>query len=181
MGSLRAVKQWVCLGLLLALTGCAPVGHYGFEPSKKNFDTVTVRVSGFGTSENAVQDRLQPRKRLMARRTSQLDAYRNLSERVYGTVIFGNSTVNDFVLRDDTFRSYVDTYIRGARTIAVNEHSDGVVETVMELKLEPRFRECVSKVADDQVGSHCPAPFPHGNDRVGDVRNVNTGSLYYLD
>ena len=190
MGSSGMIKQWVSLALLLAMVGCAPVGHYRYEASKprqfssnneKRFEAVTVRVSGFGTYEDAVKDRLQPRKRLLARRASQLDAYRNLAERVYGTVIFGSSTVNDFVLQNDMFRSYVDTYIRGAKTIAVNEHSDGVVETVMELTLEPRFRECVSKVADDQVSSRCPVPMPRGNDRVGDVRSANTDSLYYLD
>ncbi|OEY67890.1 hypothetical protein BG841_03115 [Marinobacter sp. X15-166B] len=175
------------------MTGCAPIGHYRYEssdtgqfgqqtkPAHRSFEAVTVRVSGYGTYDDAVKDRLQPRKRLLARRASQLDAYRNLAERVYGTVIFGSSTVNDFVLQNDRFRSYVDSYIRGAKIIAVNEHSDGVVETVMELKLEPRFRECVSRVADDQVSSHCPVPLPRGNDRVGDVQSANTNSLYYLD
>jgi hypothetical protein len=117
----------------------------------------------------------------MARRASQLDAYRNLAERVYGTVIYGSSTVNDFVVNNDNFRTYVDSYIRGARMVAVNEHSDGVIETVMELKLEPRFRECVSRVVDDQVRDQCMIPMPRQNDRVGDVETRRTQSLYYLD
>jgi hypothetical protein len=117
----------------------------------------------------------------MARRASQLDAYRNLVERVYGTVVYGSSTVNDFVLRNDTFRTYVDSYIRGAKLVAVNEHSDGVFETVMELKLEPRFRACVAKVADDQVQDLCPIPMPQENDSVGDVQSKGVDSLYYLD
>ncbi len=66
--------------------------------------------------------------------------------------------------------------------VAVNEHSDGVVETVMELRLEPRFRECVAKVADDQVQDVCAIPMPRRNDRVGgDVEARRTDSLYYLD
>ena len=117
----------------------------------------------------------------MARRASQLDAYRNLVERVYGTVVYGSSTVNDFVLRNDTFRTYVDSYLRGAKLVAVNEHSDGVFETVMELKLEPRFRACVAKVADDQVRDLCPTPMPQGNDSIGDVQSKGVDSLYYLE
>ena len=89
--------------------------------------------------------------------------------------------VNDFVLRNDVFRTYVDSYIRGAKMVAVNEHSDGVVETVMELKLEPRFRACVSKVADDQVQDLCPIPMPRDNDSIGDVQSRGVDSLYYLD
>lgn len=169
----------------LVVAACAPVGSYQ-ESNRdarldQNLKPIVVRVSGFGTYEDAGKDRLDTRKRLLARRASQLDAYRNLAERVYGTVIYGSSTVNDFVLHNDRFRTYVDSYIRGAKMVAVNEHSDGVVETVMELKLEPRFRACVAAVADDQVRERCPIPMPMTNDSVGDVESRNVDSLYYLE
>lgn len=156
-------------------------GHQDSGQRDTQLEPITVRVSGFGTYEDSAKDRLNTRKRLLARRASQLDAYRNLAERVYGTVIYGSSTVNDFVLNNDNFRTYVDSYIRGAKMVAVNEHSDGVVETVMELKLEPRFRACVSKVVDDQVQDLCPIPMPRDNDSVGDVQSRGVDSLYYLD
>ncbi len=165
--------------LVLVLTACASTG--GGNNRETGLEPITVRVSGFGTYEDAGKDRLDPRKRLMARRASRMDAYRNLAERVYGTVIYGSSTVNDFVLRNDSFRTYVDTYLRGAKMVAVNEHSDGVIETVMELKLEPRFRACVARVADDQVADLCPVPVPRENDSAGDVQSKGVDSLYYLD
>lgn len=175
--------RWILVPVLaFAVAACAPVGSYRSDQARtETFEPITVRVSGFGTYENVQADRVNTRKRLLARRASQLDAYRNLAERVYGTVIYGSSTVNDFVLQNDSFRTYVDSYIRGARMVAVNEHSDGVVETVMELRLEPRFRECVAKVADDQVQDVCALPMPRRNDRVGDVEARRTDSLYYLD
>ncbi len=181
------VIRWIVIPFLaFTLAACAPVGGYrdsdrNRTQSEARFEPITVRVSGFGTYEDVSADRLNTRKRLMARRASQMDAYRNLAERVYGTVIYGSATVNDFVLRNDNFRTYVDSYIRGAKMVAVNEHSDGVVETVMELKLEPRFRACVSKVADDQVQDLCPIPMPGYNDGVGDVQSRNVDALYYLD
>ncbi|MFO8141075.1 MAG: LPP20 family lipoprotein [Marinobacter sp.] len=176
--------RWTLVPVLIfALSACAPVGSYRDSPqdAARELEPITVRVSGFGTYENVREGRLDARKRLMARRASQLDAYRNLAERVYGTVIYGSSTVNDFVVHNDTFRTYVDSYIRGARMVAVNEHNDGVVETVMELRLEPRFRDCVARVSDDQVREVCAIPMPRHNDRVGDVEARRTNSLYYLD
>lgn len=173
----------VTLLLVAVLAGCSswqqnPPEQAGLEDPR--YDPIVVRVSGFGTYADP-GDRLDTRKRLLARRASQLDAYRNLAERVYGTVIFGSSTVNDFVLNNDNFRSYVDSYIRGAKMVAVNEHSDGVVETVMELKLESRFRACVSMVEEREVQSRCPIPMPMGNDSAGDVHSGTVDSLYYLD
>ena len=179
--------RWILIPLLAtSLAACAPVGRYQGDGDKQSredtrLEPITVRVSGLGTYEDVGSDRSGTRKRLMARRASQLDAYRNLVERVYGTVVYGSSTVNDFVLRNDTFRTYVDSYLRGAKLVAVNEHSDGVFETVMELKLEPRFRACVAKVADDQVRDLCPTPMPQGNDSIGDVQSKGVDSLYYLE
>jgi len=174
--------RWITLPVLALLVGCAPMGSYqSGEKTERELEPITVRVSGFGTYEDVSKDRLNTQERLLARRASKLDAYRNLAERVYGTVIYGSSTVNDFVLRNDMFRTYVDSYIRGAKMVAVNEHSDGVIETVMELKLEPRFRSCVAKVSDAQVQNLCPIPMPRGNDSVGDMQSRSVDSLYYLD
>lgn len=174
--------RWIMIPVVaMAVAACAPVSIHQDDELERHPEPITVRVSGFGTYENAAVDSMDTRKRLLARRASQLDAYRNLAERVYGTVIFGSSTVNDFVLRNDMFRTYVDSYIRGAETIAVDEHSDGVFETVMELKLAPRFLACAAKVSDEKVRDLCPIPMPPGNDSVGDVQSRNVDSLYYLD
>ncbi|TBW52941.1 hypothetical protein EZI54_15730 [Marinobacter halodurans] len=166
----------------VGLAGCATSGSDGQGRSidPERLEPIVVRVSGFGTYENS-DDRLDTRKRLLARRASKLDAYRALAERVYGTVIYGSSTVSDFVLHNDNFRAYVDSYIRGAKLVAVNEHSDGVVESVMELKLEPRFRACVAMSDDREVAERCAIPMPSGNDSRGDVASDNVGSLYYLE
>jgi len=174
--------RWIFVSVLAAvMIGCAPVGQYQNGSDNRDLEPITVRVSGFGTYEDASRDRSNTRKRLLARRASQLDAYRNLAERVYGTVIFGSSTVSDFVLSNDMFRTYVDSYIRGAKMVAVNEHSDGVFETVMELKLETEFRSCVAHVSDIQVQDLCPIPVPRDSDSKGDVQARSVDSLYYLD
>lgn len=172
----------LCL-VALGLSGCASQSSEDREQAipPEQLEPIVVRVSGFGTYEDASADRLDTRKRLLARRASKLDAYRALAERVYGTVIYGSSTVNDFVLHNDNFRAYVDSYIRGAKVVAVNEHSDGVVESVMELKLQPRFRACVARSTDREVAQRCAIPMPPGNDSRGDVSSESVDSLYYLE
>ncbi|MDP4547285.1 LPP20 family lipoprotein [Marinobacter sp. MDS2] len=169
--------------LAMALVGCATGSK---QDASDEFEPIVVEVSGFGVYGQSQQGRSNPQQRLMALRASRLDAYRNLAERVYGSVIYGHSTVSDFALKSDSFRAYVDSYVRGARTLSVNEHPGGVVETVMELKLEPRFRQCASEVADDQVRDVCAIPMPShhvskSDVATTDVKGEKIDSLYYLD
>lgn len=166
----------MCIGSLL-LAGCS----WLWLPAGEPLAPIIVQVSGYGAYEKG-QDRTDPQQRLMVRRASQLDAYRALAERVYGTVINGSSGVNEFVLQNDSFRAYVDSYIRGAKVLAVTEHKDGVVETLMTLKLEPRFRRCVREVAVDQVPTSCDIPMPTNSDRQMDMQKQGNGtSLYFLE
>lgn len=144
-------------------------------------DPIVIRVTGFGTYADA-KDKGSERKRLMAMRASKLDAYRSLAERVYGTVLFGSSTVNDFVLENDQFRAVVDSYIRGAKVITMNELSGGSFETVLELVLEPQFRHCLTYSNHYKASGNCSLPIPLGNDRSGDMNasNAKTDDLYFI-
>ena len=167
------------LGLTLGLAGCS--GLQSPATPADNLEPIIVRVSGFGTYAQK-GDAANPRKHLMAMRASKLDAYRSLAERVYGTVIYGSSTVNDFVLQDDAFRAYVDSYIRGAKVVAVTDRSDGTVETIMQLKLEPRFRACVAETDPALARTECPIPMPTSNDSAGDLEATSkVDSMYYME
>ncbi len=82
--------------------------------------------------------------RIMTLRSSTLDAYRNLSERVYGLKIDGSSSLSNMVLQHDELRTYVDAYLVGAKVVSQREHEDGTFETVVEMALQDNFRQCVS-------------------------------------
>lgn len=82
--------------------------------------------------------------RIMTMRSSMLDAYRNLSERVYGLKIDGSSSLSNMVLQNDELRTYVDAYLVGAKVVSQREHEDGTFETVVEMALQENFRQCVS-------------------------------------
>lgn len=151
------MKRWRALGVGMSvlLVGCA--GWFGpnYRHNPEDGQPIVMRVSGYGTYADGV-DRRDARQRLMAMRASQLDAYRALTERVYGTVISGNSGVNQFVLQQDSVRAYIDSYLRGAKVIAVNHHPDGVVETVLELHVLPRFQTCINYYYQASAGGAVP-------------------------
>ncbi|RBO80009.1 LPP20 family lipoprotein [Marinomonas aquiplantarum] len=90
--------------------------------------------------------------RIMTLRSSMLDAYRNLSERVYGLKIDGSSSLSNMVIQNDELRTYVDAYLVGAKVVSQREHEDGTFETVVEMALQENFRQCVTStqgVAND--------------------------------
>lgn len=82
--------------------------------------------------------------RIMTLRSSMLDAYRNLSERVYGLKIDGSSSLSNMVMQNDELRTYVDAYLVGAKVVSQREHEDGTFETIVEMALQENFRQCLS-------------------------------------
>lgn len=81
----------------------------------------------------------------MAMRASKLDAYRALTEEVYGVRITSNSTVSALVSQHDNFRAYVDAYLRGAKVLTVTPLADGNYETVMELEISDQFYDALNQ------------------------------------
>jgi hypothetical protein len=78
--------------------------------------------------------------RLMALRAAKLDALRNLLEQSYGVTIISASTVQDYVLKDDTVRAKVDGFIKGAWVSEERLLADGSYEVEMEIGLGIGFR-----------------------------------------
>jgi hypothetical protein len=69
----------------------------------------------------------------MAIRASKLDAYRNLTEQVYGQQLDASSTVADMVVTNDTFRAKVEGVIYGARLVSITPVGDETYETTLSL------------------------------------------------
>jgi len=145
-GSVKGPGLAILCGLLM-LGACAPVGHYRSKDAQHSHadeaEEVVIRASGYGTYSSA--QAISAKDRLLARRASRLDAYRALAEQVNGIVIFGDSQVRDFAMNSDRFQTMIDTHLRGARVVAVRENVDGVIETVMEMRLPEGFSRCFDK------------------------------------
>ena len=125
---------------MLALTGCKSINLSMPTPSRDSLSLVrpvvekreTITATGYAVV--AVQNHKNPaQQRLMAIRASKLDAYRNLTEQVYGQQLDASSTVADMVVTNDTFRAKVEGVIYGARLVSITPVGEDTYETTLTL------------------------------------------------
>jgi hypothetical protein len=149
------------------------------KPMETQVDPVApliLRVVGYGAINPKAKGQSDVQKRLMSIRASRLDAYRAMAERVYGTKLSGSSTVRDLVVQNDSFRTYVDTFIHGARVISSDVLEDGSVETILEMVIDAGFRNCLTTENSMRFNSDCRTQVMHsgkGNMRTSQYQNMN--------
>lgn len=169
----------LCVTMLLTISGCSMLG-FGSDDEEVEDVTNTgsmlnseqthvdpvapliLRVVGYGAINPKAKGMSKVQKRLMSMRASRLDAYRSMAERVYGTKLSGSSTVRDLVVQNDSFRTYVDTFIHGARVISTDVLEDGSVETVLEMVVDAGFRNCLVTENSMRFNSDCRSSVMHG-------------------
>jgi hypothetical protein len=92
----------------------------------------TLTATGYAVI--SVQNHKNPaQQRLMAIRASKLDAYRALTEQVYGQQMDATSTVADMTVTSDSFRAKVEGVIYGAVLVSITPVGDDTYETTLSL------------------------------------------------
>ena len=82
----------------------------------------------------SVQNHKNPaQQRLLAIRASKLDAYRSLTEQVYGQQLDATTTVADMTVMNDTFRTRVEGVIYGAQLVSITPVGEDTYETALSL------------------------------------------------
>jgi hypothetical protein len=128
------------VGLAVLTSGCEGSWPMKFGAAESKIPSKMVKITAVGYGAASANDGYTPgQKKLMAMRASKLDAYRALAEQVQGVRVNGNSTVATMIAQNDSFRVYLDAYLRGAQLITVTAMPDGNYETTMELTLDERF------------------------------------------
>ena len=102
-----------------------------------------VQATGYGNIGNFSQY-TSGQAKLMAIRAAKVDAYRNLAEQVHGVRVWGNTAVSAFVAQNDVIRTFVDSFIQGARVVNVTPAGDGNYEATVELELTGAFFDCLT-------------------------------------
>ena len=136
-----------------------------------DMEPMIIRVVGYGAINPNIKGLSDIQTKLLAMRASKLDAFRTMAERVYGTQIYGTSTVENLVVKSDQFRSYVDTYILGARVVAQEDMADGSFQTILEMVLDQGFRNCITSEQHWKKNASCASEMVH------DVNVLNSESL----
>ncbi|MCD8523100.1 MAG: LPP20 family lipoprotein [Saccharospirillaceae bacterium] len=164
-----------------------------FQPVEQEIDPIApmvLRVIGYGAMDTD-KKKSEVQRRLMAIRASKMDAYRSMAERVYGTSIQGSTTVRDMVVQNDRFRSYVETYMHGARVVSSDVMPDGSVETVLEMVIDQGFRNCLQTADSQRFNVDCRAPMGRGSEsnhfassqrqRVQGEASVPESGFYFIE
>ena len=132
-----------CLALvMLALTGCKSI-NLSMPTSTKSSNLAAPLVekretlTATGYAVISVQNSKNPaQQRLMAIRASKLDAFRSLTEQVYGQQLDASSTVADMVMVNDTFRTKVEGVVYGAQLVSITPVGDDTYDTTLSLDKE---------------------------------------------
>lgn len=93
---------------------------------------------------------LPPHQKLMAKRAAELDAYRQMAERILGLKISGDSSVRDFALESDNIKTSLDHFIKGMRIDDDQTvwFDDGTCEVTAEVTLAKTITE-LKKICDE--------------------------------
>jgi hypothetical protein len=126
-----------CKSIDLAISNIAPAANNALvanaqvtAPLVEKRETLTATGYAVITVQNSKNPSQQ---RLMAIRASKLDAYRNLTEQVYGQQVDASSTVSDMVVLNDTFRTKVEGIIYGAQLVSITPVGEDTYETTLSL------------------------------------------------
>jgi hypothetical protein len=120
----------------VAVPAAAPVASSKEDPvsmitpmAERN---ATIRGTGYAVI--STQNHRNPaQQRLMAIRASKLDAYRALTEQVYGQQLDATTTVAEMMITSDTFRTRVQGIIYGAVLESITPIGDDTYETTLSL------------------------------------------------
>ena len=136
------IKIWALTAAALLLTACANTPPPPRMPARvddgANMITPmtdkreTLVATGYAVI--SIQNHRNPaQQRLLAIRASKLDAYRALTEQVYGQQLDASTTVADMTVMSDTFRARVEGVIYGAVLVSITPVGDDTYETTMSL------------------------------------------------
>ena len=127
--------------LTVLLTGCVSI-PLSLDSPKNTSDASIIApmvekretLVATGYAVVSVQNHKVPaQQRLLAIRASKLDAYRALTEQVYGQQLDASTTVADMTVMSDTFRAKVEGVIYGAVLVSITPVGEDTYETTLSL------------------------------------------------
>jgi hypothetical protein len=135
----RKPSLWIIAIAAITLGGCT-MSMTGSQTTEAVANTPIYKkeviISTGYANISAQKSKNQAQRRLMAIRASKLDAYRNLTEQVYGQQLNSSTTVEDMIIASDTMRAHVEGVVYGAKVVSISPIGDDSYETKLELELD---------------------------------------------
>lgn len=129
--------------LLVGLCACESIPLYGAKTASAGETEVSMitpmvekrdALTATGYAVVSMQNHKNPaQQRLLAIRAAKLDAYRSLTEQVYGQHLDATTTVADMTVMNDTFRAKVEGVIYGAKLVSITPVGEDTYETTLSL------------------------------------------------
>ena len=123
------------LGFALSISGCGIIDkHVEWETVEPESYPV-LKAIGYApiSSQRGESDSM---KLIMAMKASKLDAYRELTEQVYGQKIEGSQSVSHLVVESESLRASVEGVIRGAEVVKTYPVGEGTYVTELSLDMQ---------------------------------------------
>ena len=102
-------------------------------PSEPEWTTRYVRATGSGIPPANVTDPEQAR--LLAERAAEVDAKRNLVEKIYGVRVDSSTYVRDYAVQHDEVSTRLNAFLQGASRVDTRYLEGGLVEVDVEAPL----------------------------------------------
>ena len=131
----RLLLRSSIFGLAISLSGCGVIDkHVEWETVEPETYPV-LKAVGYApiSSQNGESDSM---KLIMAMKASKLDAYRELTEQVYGQKIEGRQSVSGLIVDSETLRASVEGVIRGAEVVKTYPVGDDTYVTELSLDMK---------------------------------------------
>ena len=103
------------------------------EAAEPEWVSEYIRATGSGVPPEDVTDPGQAL--LMAERAAEVDAKRNLVERIHGIQVDSSTYVRDYVIQHDEVNTRLNTFLVGAKKVDTRYLDNGVVEVDVEAPL----------------------------------------------
>ena len=146
---MRTMVNLAVIALITIVSGCtvtmAPPGQNSAAMMQPQVETKietkaipvverrsAIRSTGYAVISVQPSD-VDAQQRLLAIRASKLDAYRGLTEQVYGQDLDASTTVADMAVLSDTFRTQVEGVIYGAKVVSIAPVGEDTYETTLSL------------------------------------------------
>ena len=142
---MKRATFWALVATALLTTACAlPPAKTAKSPEQMKAEESANMITPMtekretlvatGYAVISIQNHRNPsQQRLLAIRASKLDAYRALTEQVYGQQLDANTTIADMTVMSDTFRARVEGVVYGAVLVSITPVGDDTYETTLSL------------------------------------------------